>query len=98
MIGLTRTQWETLYFLHQFAAKNGYSPTYQQIADGVGYASKASVYRVLGRLEDRGYLTRCRQQACSVALTDEGTRVAAAFAERLHARSYETSADARSPA
>jgi repressor LexA len=57
--GLTSRQAETLRFLdaHQ-RQHNGITPSYQQIKEGLGLASKSGVTRLLADLEQRGRITR----------------------------------------
>lgn len=53
-------------YIKNYIEKNGFSPTFDEISVGAGIPSKATVYDVIGRLEQRGKI-RC-------ALTNEGHR------------------------
>jgi DNA-binding MarR family transcriptional regulator len=57
--GLTARQADCLRFIaaHQ-RENNGITPSFDQIKDGLGLASKSGVTRLLDELEDRGRLTR----------------------------------------
>lgn len=59
--GLTRMQAAALNFIKGYIAKNGYSPTYAEIAADLGLASKSSVNRLVTALEQRG---RVRKAGC----------------------------------
>ena len=45
-----------LEFIKSYIKKNGYSPSYQEIADGVGLRSKCSVYTHIKKMLDTGML------------------------------------------
>lgn len=42
--------------LCKYIVKNGYGPTYQELADIMGLASKSNIHRMLEALEERGYM------------------------------------------
>lgn len=56
MTGLTPRQAEALRFVETFAARTGASPSYQQIADALGYRTRSAAHRVIDGLKDRGRL------------------------------------------
>ena len=45
-----------LEFIKSYIKKNGYSPSYEEIADGVGLKSKNSVYTHIKKMLDIGML------------------------------------------
>lgn len=51
---LTHRQLEALRFITGFVEAKGRSPSYPEIADGLGYRNKGSAHDVVMRLEDRG--------------------------------------------
>lgn len=55
--GLTKRQAETLTFIAGFIRKKGYSPSYAEIAIGIGTAHKSEVHRIVHALRDRGAIT-----------------------------------------
>ena len=57
-MALTRRQKEVMDFLSQFITKNGYSPSYEEIASGLGLASLATVHKHIQALEAKQYLRR----------------------------------------
>jgi repressor LexA len=57
-MALTRRQKEVMDFLSQFITKNGYSPSYEEIASGLGLASLATVHKHIQALESKQYLRR----------------------------------------
>jgi repressor LexA len=57
-MALTRRQKEVMDFLSQFIHKNGYSPSYEEIASGLGLASLATVHKHIQALESKQYLRR----------------------------------------
>ncbi|MBN2562948.1 MAG: transcriptional repressor LexA [Phycisphaerae bacterium] len=65
----TPRQTEILTFVRDYTHKNGYSPTYDEIADEFGI-SKVTVFEHLTILKDRGLLTRDKHKARSLRLAD----------------------------
>lgn len=55
---LTRKQQEVLDYLINFKKINKRTPTYTEIADGVGLTGKQNVYQILNYLEDKGYIEK----------------------------------------
>lgn len=55
---LTRRQREILEFIHDFAKRRGYLPSYQQIANYFGIKSKATIAKHITSLEKLGFLRR----------------------------------------
>lgn len=58
MLSLTKTQATALAFLIDFQERNGYAPTYRQMATGLGFRSPSNVHRVVQQLQARGHLRR----------------------------------------
>ena len=56
MQSLTHIEQEAYNFIVQYFAKYGFSPSYQEIADGIYYSNQSSVYDVLRRLKRKGYI------------------------------------------
>src|ERR1043165_6359441 len=57
-MALTKRQKEFLDFLAEFLEKKRYSPSYQEIADGLNLASLATVHKHITALESKQYLKR----------------------------------------
>jgi repressor LexA len=57
-------------FINKFRIEKGYSPSHQEIADGVGIKSKSSVHHCINKLEKRGWVERVPGKIRSV----KGTR------------------------
>jgi SOS-response transcriptional repressor LexA len=68
--GLTRTQRRLLDFVAGFIAKRGYSPSYTEMKDGIGFRSTGAIATLVAGLEQRGYILRLRGRHRSIALTD----------------------------
>ncbi len=65
----TPRQAEILTFIRDYQHKNGYSPTYDEIAEQFGI-SKVTVFEHLTILEERGLLRREKHKARSLLLAD----------------------------
>jgi repressor LexA len=57
-MALTRRQKEVMDFLASFIDRKGYSPSYEEIASGLGLASLATVHKHIQALEVKQYLRR----------------------------------------
>jgi repressor LexA len=63
---LTKRQKEVLNFLVNFENKNGYSPSFEEIAKGMRLSSLATVHKHLSTLEKKGFIRRGYNQSRSV--------------------------------
>lgn len=68
-MALTKRQKEFLEFLAGFLEKRGYSPSYEEIADGLNLASLATVHKHILALEGKHYLKRGFNQSRSLELS-----------------------------
>ncbi len=69
-MALTRRQKEVMDFLAQFIQKNGYSPSYEEIASGLGLASLATVHKHIQALESKQYLKRSYNHSRSLEVAE----------------------------
>jgi repressor LexA len=67
-MALTKRQKEFLDFLAGFLEKKGYSPSYEEIAEGLSLASLATVHKHILALESKQYLKRGFNQSRSLEL------------------------------
>jgi repressor LexA len=65
-MALTRKQKLVLDFIARFVEANGYSPSYQEIADGLHLASLATVHQHIRALAAKHYLKRGFNQSRSI--------------------------------
>lgn len=72
---LTGRQRKILQVIRDSVQRRGYAPTLREIADAVGLASVSSVSFQLGRLEDKGYLSRDGGRPRIVQTTMGGDKV-----------------------
>ena len=68
---MTKAQAQTLSFIRRFVARNGFSPSLDEIKDALGVKSKSHVHRIVTELVERGYLCREKGFARSLVLTTE---------------------------
>lgn len=66
----TRKQKALLDYIEAFIKENGYSPSYREIADGMNYASVATVAIHIDNLAKRGLLIKRGKYARSIELAD----------------------------
>jgi repressor LexA len=69
-MALTRRQKEVMEFLSLFITKNGYSPSYEEIASGLGLASLATVHKHIQALESKQYLRRSYNHSRSLEVAE----------------------------
>jgi repressor LexA len=68
-MALTKRQKEFLDFLAGFLEKNGYCPSYEEIAGGLSLASLATVHKHILALESKHYLKRGFNQSRSLEIS-----------------------------
>jgi repressor LexA len=67
-MALTKRQKQVLDFISGFIDRQGYSPSYEEIAGGLNLASLATVHKHIATLEGKHYLSRGFNQSRSVEL------------------------------
>ena len=65
-MAITRRQKEVLDFLTGFVQKNGYSPSYEEIARGLALSSLATVHKHITNLQAKGMLQRAHNRSRSI--------------------------------
>lgn len=71
-VSTTHKQAELLAFLAGFIADNdGIAPSFEEMKDHLGLASKSGVHRLLLALEERGKITRKKDRARAIAITPD---------------------------
>jgi repressor LexA len=73
-MAVTRRQKEVLDFLESFVLRNGYSPSFEEIARGMGLKSLATVHKHITNLEKKGLLDRVHNRSRSIDVLPPGTR------------------------
>ena len=70
-MALTKRQKQVLDFLADFVEKNGYSPSYEEIASALELASLATVHKHVSALETKHYLRRTFNQSRSLEVSSK---------------------------
>src|SRR6201993_4068326 len=65
-MAITRRQKEVIDFLSNFTQKNGSSPSYEEIASGLGLSSLATVHKHISNLQNKGLLQRAHNRSRSI--------------------------------
>ncbi|MGB0122238.1 MAG: transcriptional repressor LexA [Silvibacterium sp.] len=65
-MAITRRQKEVLDFISSFTQRNGYSPSYEEIAHGLGLRSLATVHKHITNLHNKGLLQREHNRSRSI--------------------------------
>ena len=73
-MAVTRRQKEILDFLETFVARNGYSPSFEEIARGMELKSLATVHKHITNLERKGLLDRVHNRSRSIDVLPPGAR------------------------
>jgi repressor LexA len=69
---LTKRQKEILDHVESCIEKNGYAPSFEEIAEAFGYSSLATVHEHLSNLERKGYIRKSYNESRSVELVQRG--------------------------
>jgi repressor LexA len=69
-MALTRRQKELMDFLSDFISRNGYSPSYEEIANGLKLASLATVHKHIQALQAKNYLRRSFNHSRSLEIAE----------------------------
>jgi repressor LexA len=80
-MAITRRQKEVLDFLSSFTSRNGYSPSYEEIAAGLQLSSLATVHKHVSNLQTKGLLQRAHNRSRSIDVLPQ--RKARAAMDRL---------------
>lgn len=67
-MALTRRQKQVLDLIAKFVDENGYSPSYEELAQGLNLASLATVHKHISALTAKNYLKRSFNQSRSLEL------------------------------
>lgn len=65
---LTRKQLNLYNKIKEYKTRNGVSPSYDEMADMVGLASKSGINRMINSMEQRGAIQRLPGQARALKL------------------------------
>lgn len=71
MAGLTVQQEELLRFIRGYQARKGVSPSYDEMRDHLGLASKSGIHRLITALHQRGYIRRRYNEARAIIVMDD---------------------------
>ncbi len=67
-MAITRRQRQVYDFISRFVTEKGYSPSFEEIGDGLGLNSLATVHKHISNLEKKGLLTRDYNRSRSIDL------------------------------
>jgi repressor LexA len=67
-MAITKRQRQVYDFISEFVQKKGYSPSFEEIGEGMGLNSLATVHKHISNLEKKGLLTRDYNRSRSIDL------------------------------
>jgi repressor LexA len=67
-MAITRRQHQVYDFISRFVTEHGYSPSFEEIGEGLGLNSLATVHKHISNLEKKGLLTRDYNRSRSIDL------------------------------
>ena len=85
-MAITRRQKEILDFLESFVSRNGYSPSFEEIARGMSLKSLATVHKHITNLEKKGMLDRVHNRSRSIDVLPPGSRTRSSLKLQLAGR------------
>ena len=65
-MAITRRQRQVYDFISEFVQEKGYSPSFEEIGDGLGLSSLATVHKHISNLEQKGLLRRDYNRSRSI--------------------------------
>ena len=80
---LTRKQKELLDFLTAHARENEVPPSFDEMRDALGLASKSGIHRLVSGLEERGYIRRLANRARAIEILKPVSAVAGEIGRKL---------------
>lgn len=66
--GLTKRQRDLLTYIRSYVGQHGFSPSFEEMKEALGLASKSGVHRLVSALVERGYVKSMYARARSVEL------------------------------
>src|SRR5450755_5094200 len=79
-MAITRRQRQVYDFISDFVQKQGYSPSFDEIGQGLGLSSLATVHKHISNLEKKGLLTHDYNRSRSIDLLPPKGRLKQAMA------------------
>lgn len=73
-MAITRRQRQVLDFITNFIRENGYSPSFEEIGQGMGLSSLATVHKHISNLDQKGYLKRDYNRSRSIDVVPNKSR------------------------
>lgn len=67
---MNQNQKRCLDFIKGYIASNGYSPSYQEMADYLGFASKSAIFTIIKNLKDEGYIKVTKRGQRNIKLAE----------------------------
>ena len=67
-MAITKRQRQVYDFIADFVQRNNYTPSFQEIGDGLGLSSLATVHKHISNLEKKGLLNRDYNRSRSIDL------------------------------
>ena len=74
-MAITKRQHEVHDFISRFVGENGYCPSYEEIGNGLGLSSLATVHKHVTNLEKKGLLRRQENRSRSIDVLPNKSRV-----------------------
>src|SRR6476661_935859 len=79
-MAITKRQRQVYDFIADFVQRNNYTPSFQEIGDGLGLSSLATVHKHISNLEQKGLLNRDYNRSRSIDLLPPKGRLKIAMA------------------
>src|SRR5712692_4258679 len=67
-MAITQRQRQVYDFISRFVVEKGYSPSFEEIGEGLGLSSLATVHKHISNLQEKGLLTRGYNRSRSIDL------------------------------
>jgi repressor LexA len=70
---MTPAQHKLLNYIKDYIAGNGYAPSFDEMARGIGVKSKSHIHNTLDRLEEQGFIRRIKETARAIEVVANPT-------------------------
>jgi len=67
---LTPRQLELLDYIKDYCGEHRYPPSYDEMLEAMGLASKSNIFRIIVALEERGFIRRMPHRARAIELVE----------------------------
>lgn len=92
MSALTPKQADLLAFIRQYQEYRHSTPSFEEMKEGLGLASKSGIFRMVNALQERGYIRRLPNRARAIEVVEKPVLIDRPAPQFSPLRDFSTSA------